>query len=1492
MPYLLEHLTNQAIRSRDRFARAGTAVALGSLYSRAGSIVAGGLLRQVVVLLHSLASDKDPIVHTWAISALAEAAMSAGFMFEPHARDTFQMALKLFLSDSHAFPLYASAQWIRGKEHSSNTATDCASYERVLPLRSMIDPAAWAKQAAQKRPDGAKNRGVGSIVATSRDAAITHPNSTTHHGRSGDEQRDAMAAAGTGGEGDYQYVCARNDVDAYDARVAIGHLVSSLILVFGPELQVDNATRDSVTTLLRQLHRALPSVGVPVPAMGTGLQLSPIVDPDARWQTVAEFVFATQKQLLFFPPKQPEFLPLLVRQTLRPMLQTRRTTYYGYSSCVHSFQHVAVLALDSVLRLYGDRIFDSLESSQEYWADWAMDDIVWESLALHNTIREQISVSGTERDSTTLMNDLRKLVHSVISLIVDHDYQRLEALCAKTNVCFDETGEKAQAICNILDLVETLCSVFTKRAGAVPTLGSRRTRRKANSDSKAAKVDTTEPAVIDDVRPFNAETKKLAIAAIIAILDVIERARPTASSLNLPRGGRHWRSHPLISLLADLVRVGYMAATSPVAESATLCCLGLHLLQRLIAQFCDVEDPEMPGEGMPILAIYQAQLNSAFMPALSSAVVVDAGVAHRRPSILKQAAMGTAAAYVVSGLITDRGSLVRIVRLLAPQAVLRSSAPGTPGAKHRLDASNDPLGTSTPQMHIITKLSMLRTWSVILEHAVKTRSDSLLDIVQLHMPVLSTMWLDAVRDTAVIGVKPRDILDELGTLSQLSSTRVSKVAPDVGLGLSLGLESTYLGLVNKSLNVWYRYHLPLFLSSLSMLLSPAANGRGSHKVVSVLKSGYDELLGHLQNTLPICIPNISNLQLPSQSSVLLLGFVLQEISRLSELSLRTTFTELPPDDQIGNPLIQPIVNKLVVGALGIGGSDRSYQGDSESERIANLVQAGIAVFGPTSLTSNTGVKWTSDIRLLSSLLSALSALLQQSGDLKFAALFAATATADKAARMSWLVDDIWRQAVSIPLQPLFISTECGDGSLDEKDANPAAKQQCENRQMRVDVAAKALDAARSLLGCLRATKQHGSGHSGLALWLFDGSAGVEPDSCIGLLGLSGFGNSVLADMVGVWKFAQSQAVGAIEGGAGSMTLTSQSLAVIADILAEAISYKMTESGEFQKSVVSLWLRLWQKSVLAAGTPHVAFASLRDFVACVMDRCTADNEEPAGDILTGDSLDKSLGRSSAVQVITAEVNSMLLELLESTETDVSSRSLAVAAMLLAHDPSESGHIVVSSSVAAKFVSAFIAQLSSDALTSALDVPGHMAAPSKSTFVSSPAVQPYMPMLAKGAIPRLAAIVARNLPSPTDDSLVIDKALTALVMFAAYEYAEPRVSESVISTVLMLLLSMLPDNCSRLSLTQVKITESILSLAAASPASFKSILLKISATQLVAKRRLEAAIRSRAEHSQDSDENDEHVESSSSDVSGGATPALSADDKVVPSRIALKSDFAGF
>ncbi|KAJ1813252.1 hypothetical protein LPJ75_003267, partial [Coemansia sp. RSA 2598] len=505
LPYLLEHLTQQAIRSRDRFARAGAAVALGALYSRAGSIVAGGMLKQVVVLLHSLASDKDPVVHTWAIAALAEAAMSAGYMFEPYARDTFQLVLKLFLSDSHTVPLYSSSMWSGGREHAPpGNPVECAGAERVLPVRTSVDLLAWGRQAATLPS-------IGSIVATARDAAITHPNSTTHHGRTSDEHHGAQhqQLSQQSSEGDYRFVCARADVDAFDARAALGHLVSSLVLVFGPELQVDEATRDSVITLISELRRSLPSIGVAVPASLSAVasaepagDLGVVVDSDARWQTSAEYIFAVQKRLLFFPPRDDRsFVPRLIRQTLRPIIRTRKISYYGNTTGLHSLQRVAVHALEGMLRLYGEDIVSAIltgsaQGEAWWWADWSLSHhVVWESLALYSVAHEQ---QGRRSGSVAaqLAGDLQRLLHTTVELVVGCEYSRLSL-----------AGDADDAdIPGTLDLVCTLCAVFTGCGVAFDSA--------ADATSNAASISGS-------VRPLCSAAKILAASLLVSILDIV-----------------------------------------------------------------------------------------------------------------------------------------------------------------------------------------------------------------------------------------------------------------------------------------------------------------------------------------------------------------------------------------------------------------------------------------------------------------------------------------------------------------------------------------------------------------------------------------------------------------------------------------------------------------------------------------------------------------------------------------------------------------------------------------------------------------------------------------------------------------------------------------------------------------------------------------------------------------------------------------------------------
>ncbi|KAJ2525233.1 hypothetical protein GGI11_000204 [Coemansia sp. RSA 2049] len=950
LPYLVDHLTNQAIRSRDRFARAGTAVALGSLYSRAGSIVAGRSLRQVVMLLHSLASDKDPIVHTWAIAALSEAALSAGFMFEPYARDTFQMVLKLFLSDSHTVPLHASALWLRGKEHGPPPApADCVTRARVLPARVGRDSAhaSWSARQHLVRHDnheagaetgskGSNNQHnqnqqaqaagamLGNIVASGPDAALTHPNSTTHHGHAADEQQ---WDAGSGGDGDYLFVCARGDVDAHDARASLGRLVSSLIFVFGPELQVDGATREAVLTLLREMRRALSSVIGPMrmPMTANGASFSAIIDPDATWQTAAEYIFAAQKQLLFFPPPADDqsFLPLLMRQTLRPIVQSRDIVNGDGAGAIFALQRVAVQAMESVLRLYGPRIVEALGNhfgaGQNYWADWSLCDVVWEALALHNTVADQI---GARSDRGTVVQralaaDLRTLLRTAAGLVV---------------------GDVAQH--QAPTLVEVLCAVFTKRSGALPAIDvGRRTGTSSSSEYvRGAALSAIDAAadqfLTDSVRQFNSVTKQLAVAALVSILDAVDQQRPRTSGSGTDCG--RWRLHPLTPLLADLVRVGYIAATAPAAQSPTLCALGLHLIQRLVDQFRDVEDPAVRGEGVPVLAIYQAQLSSAFMPAL------DPQSTSVSP-MLGHAAMATATAYVVSGLVAERGAMVRILRLLAPQPAFHSlvanemktrrrrrqlarGRASSVGSSHNENAE-EPLNSTTPQMRILSRISVLHAWSVILEHALRTRNQVLLDIIAIHVPLLSQMWLSAIRDSAAIGVRPRDALDELARITGDSTCSEVSGSADIGVGLLLGLESTYVPLVRRPLAAWYRYYLPQFLSTVSLLLlGPDSSGVNGFRTMNssidaasrrVLEAGHTELMLRLNGvatedaataaTVSLDANDLSgNLQTPiaasngstntaeddvdslqsaaSPLSVLLLVFFLQELHRLSAVS--------------------------------------------------------------------------------------------------------------------------------------------------------------------------------------------------------------------------------------------------------------------------------------------------------------------------------------------------------------------------------------------------------------------------------------------------------------------------------------------------------------------------------------------------------------------------------------------------------------------------------
>lgn len=89
------------IANREPPARAGCAAALGCIHSQLGSMAAGFHIKNIVGILSSLAGDPHPIVHFWAVQALAKVAESSGLAFSAYVSSTLGLAAQLYVVDTH-----------------------------------------------------------------------------------------------------------------------------------------------------------------------------------------------------------------------------------------------------------------------------------------------------------------------------------------------------------------------------------------------------------------------------------------------------------------------------------------------------------------------------------------------------------------------------------------------------------------------------------------------------------------------------------------------------------------------------------------------------------------------------------------------------------------------------------------------------------------------------------------------------------------------------------------------------------------------------------------------------------------------------------------------------------------------------------------------------------------------------------------------------------------------------------------------------------------------------------------------------------------------------------------------------------------------------------------------------------------------------------------------------------------------------------------------
>ncbi|KAF7308406.1 Clathrin-coated vesicle protein [Mycena chlorophos] len=123
-------LIDQIVNNRDPYARAGCALAFGAIYSHVGGLAAGPTLKTTVNILVSLSNDPHPVVHFWALTALATVMHAASLAYAPFVSSTLGMLLKVYTMESH--------EREGGTLLNSNLSGDCPAYPVVCQITDAI----------------------------------------------------------------------------------------------------------------------------------------------------------------------------------------------------------------------------------------------------------------------------------------------------------------------------------------------------------------------------------------------------------------------------------------------------------------------------------------------------------------------------------------------------------------------------------------------------------------------------------------------------------------------------------------------------------------------------------------------------------------------------------------------------------------------------------------------------------------------------------------------------------------------------------------------------------------------------------------------------------------------------------------------------------------------------------------------------------------------------------------------------------------------------------------------------------------------------------------------------------------------------------------------------------------------------------------------------------------------------------------------------------
>ncbi|XP_055847565.1 HEAT repeat-containing protein 5B isoform X1 [Episyrphus balteatus] len=282
----------------------------------------------------------------------------------------------------------------------------------------------------------------------------------------------------------------------------------------------------------------------------------------------------------------------------------------------------------------------------------------------------------------------------------------------------------------------------------------------------------------DDVTEYHAEentsthpavqprwpTRVFAAECVRKIISTCESANPIHFDLIQAKEMQMIKSRGdyLILHLSDLIRMSFMAATS---DSDQLRLEGLRTLQEIIDKFAGVPEPEFPGH--LLLEQFQAQVGAALRPAFSSDT----------PSHVTAAACEVCSAWIGSGVARDLNDLRRVHQLLV-------------SSLDKLHSKTNSTQLYNESMATLEKLSILKAWAEVYIVAMigngsapasllqkklssnanniilmastgtesedgdfgefESRGESLLNLVKPELGNLSTHWLAALKDHALL----------------------------------------------------------------------------------------------------------------------------------------------------------------------------------------------------------------------------------------------------------------------------------------------------------------------------------------------------------------------------------------------------------------------------------------------------------------------------------------------------------------------------------------------------------------------------------------------------------------------------------------------------------------------------------------------------------------------------------------------------------------------